>query len=274
MRRYIITVLLGITVLLASCNSYNNVLKIDDYDYRYEAAKEYFASGQYVKCYQLLENMILLMKATDKGEESLYMLAMCYYNLKYYDTAGQYFERYYKSYSKGTYTELARFYAGKAAYMQSPDPRLDQSPTYAALNRLNEFLDFYPYSTYRDEATDMIFQLQERLAQKEYDVCKLYYNLGNYTGNCIYGGNNYDACIITAENALKLYPYTKHREDLQILVLKSRYMLAKNSVATKSEDRYRLTIDEYYGFKNEFPDSKYSKEADEIFKECSQKVSL
>ena len=33
----------------------------------------------------------------------------------------------------------------------------------------------------------------------------------------------------------------------------------------------RETVDEYYAFKNEFPESKYTKEADRIFKE-SQKV--
>lgn len=274
MNKIIITILFGAVVLLSSCNSYNNVLRADDYDYRYEAAKEYYASGQYVRSYQLLEDMVLLMKATDKGEESLYMLAMCYYNLKYYDTAGQYFERYYKSYPKGTYTELARFYAGKSAYKQSPDSRLDQSSTYSAINRLQEYLDFYPYSARREEVTDMIYQLQDRLAQKEYDAAKLYFNLGNYMGNCIFGGNNFEACIITSENTLKVYPYTKYREDLMMLVLKSRYKLALNSIESKAEDRYRQAIDEYYGFKNEYPDSKYKKEADEIFKYCSAKVSI
>ncbi len=275
MNKYITTILLiCATTILTSCSNYNDVLKTDDYDYRYEAAKEYFAAGQYSRCYQLLEDMVLLLKATEHGEESLYMLAMCYYNMKYYDTAEQYFERYYKSYPKGTYTELARFNAGKAAYMQSPDPRLDQTSTYTAINQLSEFLEYYPYSTRREEANDMIFQLKERLAEKEYEACKLYYNLGNYTGNCIFGGNNYDACIITAENTLKTYPYTKYREDLMMLVLKSRYKLAENSVEDKSEERYRQTIDEYYGFKNEFPNSKYIKEADEIFTHCSSKVSM
>ena len=32
------------------------------------------------------------------------------------------------------------------------------------------------------------------------------------------------------------------------------------------------TIDEYYAFKNEFPDSKYTKEANNIFKDASKYV--
>ena len=274
MSKKIIIALSVLTLGLTSCDNYSNVLRADDYDYRYEAAKEYYAAGEYNRCYQVLEDMILLLKATDKGEESLYMLAMCYYNLKYYESASDYFERYYQSYPKGTYAELSRFYAGLAAFKQSPDSRLDQSSTYTALNCMNEYLQYYPNSPRREEVTDMIYQLQERLAQKEYESARLYYNLGNYTGNCIFGGNNYDACIITAENTLKLYPYTRFREELMILILRSRYKLALNSVVAKAEERYRATIDEYYGFKNEFPESKYIKEADKMFKACSEKVKM
>lgn len=274
MSKKIIIALSVLAFVLTSCGNYSNVLRADDYDYRYEAAKEYYAAGEYSHCYQILEDMILLMKATEKGEESLYMLAMCYYNLRYYESASDYFERYYQSYPKGTYTELARFYAGLSAFKQSPDSRLDQSSTYTALNCLNDYLQYYPNSPRREEVTDMVYQLQERLAQKEYESARLYFNLGNYTGNCIFGGNNYDACIITAENTLKQYPYTRFREELLMLVLRSRYKLAINSVEAKAEERYRATIDEYYGFKNEFPESKYIKEADKIFKNCSMKVKM
>lgn len=274
MSKKIIIALSVLALVFTSCGNYSNVLRADDYDYRYEAAKEYYAAGEFSHCYQVLEDMILLLKATDKGEESLYMLAMCYYNLKYYESASDYFERYYQSYPKGTYTELSRFYAGLSAYKQSPDSRLDQSSTYTALNCLNEYLQYYPNSPRREEVTDMIYQLQERLAQKEYESARLYYNLGNYTGNCIFGGNNFDACIITAENTLKQYPYTRFREELMMLILRSRYKLALNSIEAKAEERYRATIDEYYGFKNEFPESKYIKEADKMFRTCSEKVKM
>ena len=267
-----LTFMLVSALILSSCNSYNRLLRSTDYDYKYEAAKEYYTAGQYTRAYQLLEELIMVLKGSDRGEESLFMLGMCYYNINDYETSSIFFDRYIKSYPKGEYTELARFYSGKASYMQGPDPRLDQSPTYTALSLLQDFLDFYPYSEKREEVTDMIYELQNRLVQKEYDSAKLYYNLGSYTGNCLYGGSNYEACIITADNALKTYPYTRMREDLYMLILRSRYQLAQRSVEEKSEERYRQTIDEYYGFKNEFPDSKYIKEADQIFKHSSAKI--
>lgn len=263
---------LVLSLVLSSCGDFNQVVKSQDYDYKYEAAKSYYAAGQYTKAYQVLEELFMMFKGTERGEESLYMLGMCYYNLKDYETASIYLDRYSAQYSKGTYTELARFYSAKANYLQSPDPRLDQSPTYSAINKLQEFLDFYPYSERRLDVNDMIYGLQDRLVQKEYDSALLYYNLGSYTGNCVNGGSNYQACIITAENALKTYPYTKMREDLYMMILRARYQLAANSVAEKESERFRETIDEYYGFKNEFPDSKHMKEADNIFKHSNSKV--
>lgn len=257
---------------LSSCGTYNKVLKSTDYDYKYEAAKEYYSSGHYSKAYQLLEELITILKGSDRGEESLFMLGMCYYNMQDYETASMYLDRYAKSYSKGEYTELARFYSGKASYLESPDPRLDQSPTYTAINQLQEFLDFYPYSTLRVEVNNMIYDLQDRLVQKEFDSAKLYYNLGTYVGNCTNGGSNFEACIITAENALRTYPYTTLREELYILILRSRYQLAQRSIESKSDERFQQTIDEYFGFKNEFPDSKYLKEADQIYRHATSKV--
>ncbi len=256
-----------LTTILVSCkSSYNEVVKTTDYDYKYEAAKEYFAAGRYNKSAELLEDMVMLLKGTDKAEESLFMLGMSYYNMSDYETACMYLDRYYKTYAKGTYTEFARFFSGKASYMQSPDVRLDQTPTFTAINTLLEFIDFYPYSDKREEVYSMLEELRNRLAEKEYQSALLYYHLGSYTGNCVNGGSNYEACIITAENTLKTYPYTSHREDLMMMILRARYRLANKSVAAKKEERYKETIDEYYGFKNEFPESKYIREADKIYK--------
>ena len=235
-----------------------------DYEYKYEAAKNYFAKGQYNRAATLLNELIAILKGTDKAEESLYMLGMSYYNQNDYQTAAQTFTQYYNVYPRGTFTELARFHAGKALYLDTPEPRLDQSGTYNAIQQLQMFLEYFPNSAKKDEAQNMIFALQDKLVMKEYLSAKLYYNLGNYLGN------NYESCVITAQNALKDYPYTNMREDLSILILRAKYEMAVFSVEDKREERYREAVDEYYAFKNEFPESKYMKDADRIFKEAQK----
>ncbi len=263
MKKNILILVLAIG-MLSSCGEYNKLLKSTDYEYKYEAAKAYFAKGQYSRSIVLLNELITILKGTGNAEESLYMLGMSYYNQKDYQTAAQTFIQYYNVYPRGIYTELARFHAGKALYLDTPEPRLDQSATYSAIQQLQLFLEYFPQSSRKEEAQNMIFALQDKLVMKEYLSAKLYYNLGNYLGN------NYLSCVITAQNALKDYPYTNLREDLSILILRAKYELAVYSVEERKEERYREAVDEYYAFMNEFPESKYAKEANHIFEESKK----
>ena len=273
MKKNILITLLA-ALLLSSCGEYNKLLKSTDYEYKYEAAKNYFAKGQYNRAATLLNELIAILKGTDKAEESLYMLGMSYYNQKDYQTAAQTFIQYYNVYPRGTFTELARFHAGKALYLDTPEPRLDQSSTYKAIEELQMFMEYFPQSERKEIAQNMIFELQDKLVEKEYLSAKLYYDLGSYTGNTVYSstGNNYLAAVVTAQNILREYPYTKKREDLSILILRAKYDMAKESVPEKKEDRMRETIDEYYAFINEFPESKYKNEVEQIFKDASKFV--
>ena len=93
MKKYIIIALVSGTVL-TSCGEYNKVLKSTDYEYKYEAAKSYFGKGQNTKAATILEELITIMKGTDKAEESLYMLGMTYYNQGDFITASHYFTTY------------------------------------------------------------------------------------------------------------------------------------------------------------------------------------
>ena len=269
----ILLCLIGTMLLFSSCKHYNNVMKTVDYEYKYEAAKEYFVKGQYSKAAVLLSDLVTMLKGTLRAEESLYMLAMSEYCDGNYDISHSYFKKYYQTYPKGVYVEYARYYAGCSLFESVPDTRLDQSNVSAAIMEFQDFLDFYPYTKLRDKAQEMIFALQDKLVEKEYQAARLYLDLGSYMGNCAYGGSNYEACIVTSRNALLDFPYAspERREQFSFMILKAKYELAVQSVEQKRMERYRDTIDEYYGFVKEYPESKRLKEAKRIF-EASNKV--
>ncbi len=267
MKKNIIITLLSV-IVLSSCGQYNKLLKSRDYEFKYEAAKTYYARGHYNKATTLLNELITILKGTDKAEESLYLFGMCYMQQKDYTTAATTFITYYTTYPRGKYAEIARFQAGRSLYLDTPEARLDQSSTYKAIQELHLYAEEYPNSARKQEAEDMMFELQEKLVEKEHRSAMLYYDLG------LYMGNNYESCIITAQNALLDYPYTKQREDLSVLVLRAKYAIAENSIEEKKEERYREAIDEYYAFKNEFPESEYSKEADKIFNSAIKRIKI
>lgn len=261
-------------LLLTSCNEYQSLMKSADYEYRYEAAKAYYAEGKYTKASVLLGDLVATLKGTAWGEECMYLLAMSEYKNKNYETAGDYFKKYYQRYPNGIYAESAFYQSGLALFNQTPDTRLDQTNTIKAMGELQAFMDAYPFSPLKAECQEKVMQLQDKLVEKEVLAAQLYYDLGTYAVNCFYGGTNYDACIVTARNALNDYPFAaqEKREKLSWLMLSSKYKLANESIESKRVQRFRDAIDEFYAFENDFPESKYMKNAREILRKAEKVV--
>ena len=260
-----------VTLLLSSCaQEFNTVYKTTDYDYKYEYAKECFANGKYNHATTLLLDLVTIEKGTDNAEECLYMLAMSEYCIRDYQRAAETFKKYYQTYPHGRYAEMASFYVGQSLYMSTPEPRLDQSPTVAAISAFQEYMDLFPDAKLKGTAEQRMFKLQDKLVMKELLSARLYYNLGTYFGNCTSGGNNYEACIITAQNALNDFPYSSLREDFSVLVMKSKYELAQMSVEEKRMQRFQDAEDECYGFINEYPDSKERATAEKYIAKCKE----
>ena len=262
----------SVALLMSSCaGEYNKVFKSDDLDYRYEFAKQCFAEGKYNQAATLLLDLVTIKKGTDDAQESLYMLAMSQYMSVDFESASETFKRYSQTYPKGDYAEAASFYVGQSLYESAPEPRLDQTPTIGAMNAYQQFIETYPDSPRRQEAQNRLYELQDKLIVKELLSAQLYYNLGGYFGNINSNEeSNYEACIITSQNALKQYPYSRHREDFALLVMKSKFELAENSAELRRMERYRDAEDECYGFLNEYPDSPNKALAEKYIAKCKK----
>ncbi|MCR5534053.1 MAG: outer membrane protein assembly factor BamD [Bacteroidaceae bacterium] len=274
MRRYSL-ILLSVLPLLVGCGDYNAVIKTTDYEYKYEAAKGYYAEGNYRKANEVFGQVLSILRGTQYGEECLFLLGMSNYRAGDYKDAVECFKKYYTSYPKGEYVEQSRYFCAMSHYNCLVDTRLDQSNTMDALTEFSDFLEYFPDTKLRNQTQDMIFNLQDKLVEKEYLSAKLYYDLGSYRGNCNYDNNNYEACIVTAQNALKDYPYAspERKEELSIMILRSKYHLARNSILEKRVERFRDAIDEYYAFINEFPESQFLKEAKTIFSHAERVIA-
>ena len=263
-----------IAFLMCSCASeFNAVYKYGDQEAKYEYAKEFFARGKFQQAATLLEELVTMKKGTEEAQECLYMLGMTQYNNQDYQAASETFKKYGTSYPRGIYAEPAAFYVGQSLFESSPEPRLDQSPTNGAINAYQQFMDLYPDSKLRDRAQERLYLLYDKLIQKEYLAAELYYNLGGYFGNINSNDeSNYNASIITAQNALKSYPYCSLREEFMVLIMKSKFQLAENSTQEKRLERYRDAEDECYGFINEFPESKNVATAEKYIAKCKKVI--
>ena len=264
MKRVNIYILLVVALLAASCSEYTKLQKSTNSNLKFEKGKAYYEKGKYLQAATLLESVLPVFRGTEKGEETLYLLAMSHLQNKDYLTAKNYFSSYFRNYPKGKYAETCKFYMGFCYYKDSPAVKLDQSATKSSIAEFTMFVELYPESERIPDVISLVHEMQEKLAYKAYLNASLYYKLGNYMGN------NYLSAIITATNAIKEFPSNKYEEDFAFIILKSKFQQAEKSVREKMEDRYRDTVDEYYNFTNDFPNSKYQKEAQQIFEKSKK----
>ena len=253
-----ITILLLTCLLLASCSEYQKILKSPDPDFKYQKGVEYFDKKQYTRAQTLFDDVTSYYRGTERSEDVLNYLARCYVGQKNFSSAADYYEAYIRNYPKGRYIIESRYMVGHCYYMDSPDPRLDQTVTKQAIESLEQFIERYPESPYVTEAAKELNEMYNKLAKKEYLSAKLYYNLGTYLGN------NYESCVIVAQNALRRYPGNDYQEDLSWLILQSKYQLVLRSVQEKKQERAIDASDECYAYTVEYPESKHLKAVEKM----------
>lgn len=257
-KNIIAVALLAIT--LVSCSEYQAILKTRDNELWFRKGLEYYENGDFLRSANLLGALVTPYSGTSKSDTVIMYYAKSLMMIGDYYSAAHYFQNYVKTYPSSDNCEECQFLCGKCYYELSPKILLDQQDTENAINEFQSFINLFPNSERIPEAEKMIKEMQDKMAYKNYLTAKLYFDLGNYMGN------NYRSAVIVAQNCLKKYPDTKHREDLSFLILRAKYIQAQNSVINKQSERFRDAIDEYYAFINEYPSSKYNDLANDMLK--------
>jgi len=247
MRRLIPFVLL--LVMVSSCK-YEKLLKSRDYKLKYQKALEYYAEEDYMRAEGLFEQLKPILKGTKQADTVFFYSAYASYYQKSYLLASHYFDEFRKTFGNSQFAQEAEYMNAYCTYLLSPKPSLDQQFTYQAISLFGIYISRYPNSDKTDECLKYIEELRNKLVEKSYQSAKLYYNLGDYK-----------AAIIALNNSLDEFPQTKYREEIMYLILRAKYLLAENSVESKKIERFQSTVDEYYAFIAEFPETSYKKEA-------------
>ena len=258
---YIFSIILFF-LAFSSCGEYEKLLKSGDVQSKQEKALEYYEDGQYVRAATLFEQVIPRIKGTGKAEEIEYIQAKCYYEMKDYVMAGHYFRTFVRTYFNSPHAEDADFFGAYCYYKLTNRPELDQTNTINAINSFTLFMTKFPGSDRVDECKELINEMEEVLVKKSYLTARLYYQLGKYKST-----------IISVKNSISDYPDTEYREELLYLKLRSSYLWAEGSIYEKQQERYQDTVDEYYSFIDEFPDSIYKREAEKLYNKSTDFLS-
>jgi len=222
----------------------------------------YYEKEDYFKANLLLEEVLPIARGLPESEKILFYFAYSYYHQGQYLLASHNFKTFYQTYSRSPLAEEAEFMYAYSLYRESPNFNLDQSSTLEAIIAMQLFLNKHQISRYRPEAVEIIGQLQTKLEKKAYENSKEYYKV-----------ERYESAVIAFDNFNKDYPGSIFAEEIYYLKIESQAKLAKLSIYTKQEARYKEAIKFYQEFSEKFPDSKYLKSATSIYQDCLDKLS-
>ncbi len=259
--RNVRVIFIFLVVLVSSCSEYAKVTKSTDVEYKYTKAVEYYEKGQYSKALSLFDELGTLFRGSDRSQEIHYYIANSHFALEDYYFAAYYYKNFTKTYPRSSRAEEALFKSAYCSYLNSPVSNLDQTDTELAIDEFQLFLNRYPQSQLKDSTNVMIDELRMKLEEKAFNNSKLYYLT-----------EDYKSATVALQNMLVDFPDSPHREEIEFLVVKSSYLLAINSIASKKEERLNATIEHYHKFVDTFQDSDYVKKAEDYYADALREL--
>jgi len=248
---------------LMGCDTPEKALKSTDINYKKAKAISWYNKKEYYKCIPLFEELIGLMKGRQSTEDLYYMYANANYHQGDYMISAYHFKNFYDLYPNSDKAEECLFMYAKSYQRLSPKPDLDQTYTNKALDAFQLFLNAYPNGKYIGEVNQSVKELRKKLETKALNTCDLYYKTSNYK-----------AAATSYVNILKTFPDIAEGEFVTLMIIKSNFEYAKNSIPNKKSERFEHVVKSYGDFKDKFGSSVYLAEAQTYEHEAHYLASL
>lgn len=246
------TVLFIGIISFSSCSNFSKVLKSNDYDYKLRMADKYYASKDYSHAQQLFEELFRVFKGSEHFEDIYYKFAYCAFYLKDYANAENLFKGFVEVFPNSTKAEEMDYMRAYTFYKQSPKVDLDQTNTTKTIGFMQAFINTHPGSTRIKEATEIIDKCRAKLELKEFNSAQLYYDLGYFK-----------AAGVALNALMNSFPDSEKSDQYKLLIIKSYYQYALQSVEEKKADRFDQVVTQCNEFIDRFPDSKLTKNVQE-----------
>ena len=245
--------LFAVIIFLSSCSDYQKALKSEDVAVKFASATKMYDAKKYGKAIRIFEQIAPAYKGKPSAEKMFYMYSQSLYKTKQYYLAGYQFENFAASYPKSEKIEEASFFGAKSFTFLSPVYSLDQTDTYKAVDKLQNYIDTYPEGQNLAEANLLAKKLREKLEKKAYENAKIYNTISDYK-----------AAMVAFDNFMINFPGTIYKEKALYYKLDSAYLLAINSVPLKMKERLENAKTAYQSLIKFKADTEYKAKADEM----------
>jgi len=254
---------ISLLLIGASCSKFRTIEKSADWRVKYDAALNYYnVKKDYYKASVLFEQIIPIVRGLPEGEKVQFYLANCQFQDKLFLLASEQFRTFYETYGRSTLAEEARFMFAYSLFEASPKPNLDQSNSIEAMAAMQQFLNRYPNSTFRDRAIGVITDTQIKLEKKGFENAYQYYKM-----------RSYKAATVALGNFINNFPDSQSLERARYLIIVSEYRLAEQSIYTKQMERYKEVVDRYKEFVDQYPNSNFLSDAEKLYASSLEKIN-
>lgn len=256
------TVYFLLLLSMFSCSKFKKLEKSPDWHVKYQGALDYYNKGKYYKASILFEQILPIVRGLPEGEKVQFTQAYCQFNQKLYLLASEQFKTFYETYGRSSLAEEARYMYAYSLFQSSPGPSLDQTSSIDAMTAMQEFLNRYSKSSFREKAIDVINATQRKLEKKDFDNAMLYYKM-----------RSYKAAVVSLNNFKNNFPDSKYVEEAYYVVILSEYKLALKSIPSKQPERYREVVENYKEFIDKYPQSTFLSDAEKMYADSLSKLN-
>ena len=257
---------LWLIFLVSSCSPFAKLQKSGTDDQKYKAAVDYYKKGDWYKAGLLFEELIPVLKGSTESEMAQFYYAYTQFQQAQYLLGATLFKKFYETFARSEYAQEATYMYAYSLYKDTPAYNLDQSNTLTATAALQDFLNIYPDSKYKADATKQILELREKLERKAYEKAKLYYKTSGFNIA------SYKSSVISINNFQRDFPDSEYNEELAFLKVDAEFSLAQNSLEAKQKERYVDAISYYQAFVDKYPNSKFLKQAEKMYETSQQEI--
>lgn len=252
-----LSIICGVVICLLSaisCGNFRKIQKSEDWRIKYDAGLGYYNKKDYYHTAILFEEILPVVRGLPEGEKVEFYLAYCQYYEKTYLLASSQFKTYFETYARSSLAQEAYFMYAYSLYVSSPDWNLDQKSSVEAMAAMQNFLNRFPDSKFRERAVEVIAASQLKLEKKGYENAKQYLKI-----------KMYKAAVIAFDNFKKRFPDSKYLEELAYLKVVAEYKFAEQSFQHLQLDRYASVVTFYQELVDNFPGSSYLKDAQKMY---------
>lgn len=223
-------ILLIFSIFYVGCSSSNEYLFMTPEEH-FELAMKYYNDKSFESAINEFQSILLQYPGSSVIDDSQFYLAQSRFMRKEFIIAASEFSRLIRNMSASEYIPEAQFMLAECYYKLSPAVSLDQRYTKKAKEEYQAYVYFFPTHEKAVEAENRIFEMNEKLAQKEFNDAVIYTKL-----------EYYEAAVLYFDSVIEIFHDTKYAPMASFNKIKVLIEIKKNNdaliEATKFVQRY------------------------------------